>query len=70
MTYIAPKNMRKYQTILNNMITLRAKDELIKTELFGSIKHDADNFAMHSNFRYIANFRYVAKIQHIEKISL
>ena len=54
MAYIAPKNMRKYQTILNNMITLRAKEELNKTELFGSQKHDAENFAMHSNFCYIA----------------
>ena len=56
--------MRKYQTNLNNMITLREKEELIKTESFGSQKHDAENFAMHSNFRYIA------KIQHIAKISL
>ena len=50
--------MRKYQTILNNMITLREKEELIKTESFGSLKHDADNFAMYSNFRYIAKIRY------------
>ena len=56
--------MRKYQTILNNMITLREKEELIKMESFGSLKHDAENFAMH------INFRYVAKIQHIAKISL
>ena len=54
--------MRKYQTILNNMITLRAKEELIKTESFGSQKYDADNFAMHKKFRYIAKFQPIAKI--------
>ena len=51
--------MRKYQTILNNMITLRAKEELIKTESFESQKHVVENFAMHRNFRYIAKFRYI-----------
>ena len=50
--------MRKYQTNLNNMITLREKEELIKTESFGSQKYDVDNFAMHRKFRYIAKFRY------------
>ena len=30
----SPTNMRKYQTNLNNMITLRVKEELIKTESF------------------------------------
>ena len=54
--------MQKYQTILNNMITLRAKEELIKTESFGSLKHDAENFAMHSNFRYITKFRYHSEL--------
>ena len=54
--------MRKYETILNNMITLRAKEELIKTESFGSQKYDADNFAMHRKFRYIAKFCYHSEI--------
>ena len=69
--------MRTYQTNLNNMITLREKEELIKTESFGSQKYDAENFAMHRKFRYdsetfamIAKFRNVVKIQHIAKISL
>ena len=53
--------MRKYETYLNNMIILRAKEELIKTELFGSQKYDACNFAMHRKFRYIAKFRYHSK---------
>ena len=62
--------MRKYQINLNNMITLRAKEELIKTESFGSQKHDAEFslctviFAMIAKIRYhsenlaIAKFRY------------
>ena len=53
--------MRKYQNNLNNMITLREKEELFKTESFGSQKHDAENFAMHSNFRYIAKFSLYSK---------
>ena len=44
------------------MITLRAKEELIKTESFGSQKYDADNFAMHRKFRYIAKFFYHSEI--------
>ena len=62
--------MQKYQTILNNMITLRAKEELNKTESFESQKHVAKNFAMHRNFAIIEKFRYVGKFQHIAKISL
>ena len=54
--------MRKYQNILNNMITLRAKEELIKTESFGSQKYDAENFAMHRKFRYVAKFQHITKI--------
>ena len=44
------------------MITLRAKEELIKTESFGSQKYDADNFVMHRKFRYIEKFRYDSEI--------
>ena len=68
-TCIAPTNMRKYQTILNNMITLRAKEELIKTESFESQKHVAENFSMHRKFRYIANFLFIAKISLYSEIS-
>ena len=52
----SPTNMQKHQTNLNNMITLRVKDESIKMESFGSQKYDADNFAMHKKFCYIAKF--------------
>ena len=62
--------MRKYQTILNNMITLREKEELIKTESFGSLKHDAENFAMHSNFRYTAKISLYSEISLYRKNSL
>ena len=62
--------MKKYQTILNNMITLREQEESIKTESFESQKHVVENFAMHMNFRYIAKFLYVEKFQHIAKFSL
>ena len=75
--------MRKYQTILNNMITLREKEELIKTESFGSQKHDAENFAMHINFCYIEkislyrefalyseNLAMIAKFRYHSKFSL
>ena len=54
--------MRKYQTNLNNMITLREKEELIKTESFGSQKHDAEFslctgiFAMIEKIRYDSEF--------------
>ena len=61
--------MRKYKTILNNMITLREKEELIKTESFGSQKHDAENFAMHRKFRYIAKFCYHSEISLCSEIS-
>ena len=56
--------MRKYQNNLNNMITLRAKEELIETESFGSQIYDAENFSMHRKFRYDS------EIQHIAKFSL
>ena len=44
--------MQKYQTNLNNMITLREKEELIETKSFESQKYDAENFSMHRKFRY------------------
>ena len=57
--------MRKYQTNLNNMITLRVKEELNKTKLFRSQKQDAKfhydckNFAMIAKFSLsLLNFRY------------
>ena len=75
--------MRKYRTNLNNMITLREKEELIKTESFGSQKYDVDNFAMHGKFRYHSEistysenfamhrkFRYIAKFLYHSEISL
>ena len=76
--------MRKYQTNLNNMITLRAKEELIKTESFGSQKHDVEfllcTVIFASNFRYIAKIRYdseysenfamIANFRYVAKIQL
>ena len=68
MAYIAPPNMRKYQTNLNNMVTLRAKEELNKMESFGSQKQGAEFLlcivilAMIAKFRY-RNFVIIAKIQ-------
>ena len=78
MAYIAPTNMRKYQTDLNNMISLREKEELIKKESFGSQKQDAEfsaiakieNFAMIVIFAMIAKFRYHSENSAIAKISL
>ena len=58
MAYIAPTNMRKYQTNLDNMITLRAKEELIKTESFGSQKQEAEISLCTVIFVMIAKFRY------------
>ena len=40
MAYIASQICEKYQTNLNNMITLRAKEELNKTESFGSLNRE------------------------------
>ena len=54
--------MRKYNTNLNNMITLRVKEELIKTKSFGSQKYDADNFTMHRKFRYYSEISIYSKI--------
>ena len=50
--------MQKYQTNLNNMITLRAKEELNKTESFGSQKQGAKFLLCTVNFAMIAKFRY------------
>ena len=67
MAYIAPTNMPKYRTDLNNMITLREKEELIKNESFGSQKQDAEFSLCTIIFGMIAKFRYhnspIAKIQ-------
>ena len=50
--------MRKYQTNLNNMITLRAKEKLIKTESFESRKHDTEFSLCTVIFTMIAKIRY------------
>ena len=56
--------MRKYQIVLNNRITLRAKEDLNKTESFGSQKQGAGfslctvNFAMIAKIHYDRKFRY------------
>ena len=54
--------MRKYQTDLNNRITLRAKEELIKTDLFGSQIHDAEFSLCTVIFAMIAKIRYDSEI--------
>ena len=54
--------MRKYKTNLNNMITLREKEELIKTESFGSQKHDAEFSLCTIIFAMIAKIRYDSEI--------
>ena len=50
--------MQKYQIVLNNMITLREKEELNKTESFGSKKKGAKFLLCTVIFSMIANFRY------------
>ena len=59
---IYPTNMRKYQTNLNNMITLRTKEELNKTESFGSQKHDAEFSLCTVIFAMIAKILYDSEI--------
>ena len=54
--------MRKYQTNLNNMITLRAKEELIKTESFGSQKQEAEFSLCTVIFAMIAKISYDSEI--------
>ena len=62
-------DMQKYQNNLNNMITLRVKEELNKTESFGSQKRGAGfslctvNFAMIAKFRYHSENSVTAKIE-------
>ena len=50
--------MEKYQTNINNMITLRAKEDLKKTESFGSQKQGAEFLLCIVNFAMIAKVRY------------
>ena len=50
--------MRKYQNNLNNVITLRAKEELNKTESFGSQKQEAEISLCIVIFAMIAKIRY------------
>ena len=54
--------MRKYQTNLNNMITLKEKEELIETESFGSQKQGAEFSLCIMIFSMIAKIRYDSKI--------
>ena len=54
--------MRKYQTNLNNMITMRAKEELNKTESFRSQKHDVEFSLCTEIFSMIAKIRYDSEI--------
>ena len=66
--------MRKYQTDLNNMITLREKEELIKTKSFGSQKQDVEFslctviFAMIAKFHYHSENSAIAKIENFAMI--
>ena len=62
MAYIAPQTCEKYQTNLNNMITLRAKEELNKTELFGSQKQGAEFSLCTVNFDMIEKILYDSEI--------
>ena len=61
--------MRKYQIVLNNKITLREKEELNKTESFGSQKQGTGfslcivNFAMIAKFCYHSENSIIAKIE-------
>ena len=54
--------MRKYQTDLNNRITLREKEELIKTESFGSQIQDAEFSLCTVIFAMIAKIHYDSEI--------
>ena len=54
--------MRKYQTNLNNMITLREKKELNKTESFGSQKQGEGFSLCTVNFAMIEKIRYDSEI--------
>ena len=54
--------MQKYQTNLNNMITLREKEELIKMESFGSQKQEVEFLLRTVIFAMIAKIRYDSEI--------
>ena len=60
--------MRKYQTNLNNMITLRAKEELIKKESFEHKNQMQIILLCTVIFAMIAKIRYDSKISAIAKI--
>ena len=68
--------MRKYQTNLNNMITLRVKEELIKTESFGSQKQGAEFslctviFAMIAKILYDSENLAIAKIENFAMMKI
>ena len=68
--------MRKYQIILNNRITLRAKEELNKTESFGSQKQGAEFllctviFAMIAKIRYDSENLAIAKFENFAMIEI
>ena len=54
--------MQKYQIVLNNMITSREKEELNKTESFGSQKQGAEFSLCTVIFAMIAKIRYESEI--------
>ena len=54
--------MQKYQIVLNNMITSREKEELNKTESFGSQKQGAEFSLCTVIFAMIAKIRYDSEI--------
>ena len=62
--------MRKYPIVLNNRITLRAKEELNKKESFGSQKQGAEFSLCTVIFAMIVKFRYDSENLAIAKISL
>ena len=68
--------MRKYKIVLNNRITLREKEELNKTESFGSQKHGTEFslctviFAMIAKFRYHSENLAIAKFENFAMIEI
>ena len=68
--------MRKYKIVINNRIMLREKEELNKTESFGSQKQGAKFslctmiFAMIANFRYHSENSAIAKIENFAMIAI
>ena len=65
MAYIASQTCESNQNNLNNMVTLRVKEELNKTESFGAQKQGAGFSLCTVNFSMI-----VAKIRYDSEISL